>query len=204
MFGVEMLTAIAVGLFVGVLHAFDADHVIAMSSYANTSRKMSHILRYACKWGLGHGGVLLFLSTVLVLVGFQLPSWFVHYSEMAVGLLLIYLGLRLLMLVVRQTKDLHRSRIVQHDHTPLFIGMLHGVAGSAPMLALLPNMLKSQFLQHVAWFSLGCMLGMFSFGFMFAVVQTKYIQRNVNLAKGFTSVLATLSVGFGGYWLMSS
>ncbi|WP_016954369.1 hypothetical protein [Catenovulum agarivorans] len=200
----EFLNVVALGLFVGLVHALDADHVIAMSSFANTSTKISHILRYASKWGLGHGGMLLFLSALLVFIGLKLPNWLVYCSELAVGLLLIYLGIRLLRTVAHRSFDLTKSRLAEHDHTPLFIGMLHGVAGSAPVLALLPSMLQTQFLQHVGLFSLGCMLGMSSFGFMLALVQTRYIQSSVRLRSRFTYGMGFMSVGFGGYWLLGA
>ncbi|AWB66103.1 hypothetical protein C2869_06455 [Saccharobesus litoralis] len=206
MMDMQTLSALALGLFVGVFHAFDADHVMAMSSYANQTQKRLMVLKYASKWGLGHGGILLLLALTLVLVGYQLPNWFVHSAELAVGLLLIYLGARLFILFKRKRlvgyQDSSADKQTKKaDHVPLFIGMLHGVAGSAPMLALLPSMLDTQFLQHIGLFSVGCLVGMFCFGLGFSQIQAK-LNLHAKASQGFTLGLGSLSIGLGGYWLI--
>ncbi|MGJ8682635.1 hypothetical protein [Paraglaciecola sp.] len=202
MFDPQLWSVLLLGMMVGIFHAFDADHVVAMATLVSQKSKKKHILKYACKWGGGHGGVLLLLGGLLVFVGVELPSWFVHYAEMMVGVLLIYLGIRLWLFVskIRNNQDVKQQK---HDHAPLFIGMLHGVAGSAPVLALLPNMLESQFLLHVILFSLGCLFGMFCFGFALGSLQAYVKQMNTGLSHLFTRLLSVLSMGLGTFWIFS-
>ena len=165
------------------------NHVVSMVSFVDQKSKMKNILVYAAKWGLGHGSTLLLLGALLVFLDYQLPYWFVHYAEMLVGIVLIYLGLRLWLLLsnkselekYKSTKSKYNNshtqnteKPINHEHTPLFIGMLHGVAGSAPVFALLPHMVESQFLLHIGLFSLGCLLGMFFFGFRTDIISMAY------------------------------
>ncbi|MGJ8694333.1 MAG: hypothetical protein ACSHW0_17830 [Thalassotalea sp.] len=209
----SLFSVIALGMMFGIIHAFDADHIMAMATFSDQQTKRKHILTYAFKWGLGHGGILLVLGLLLAFIGFKLPEWFVHYSEMLVGVVLIYLGSKLILL-------LHNKNIIDldsaapklakplkgHDHTPLFIGMLHGVAGSAPLLALLPNMHESQFLLHIALFSTGCLVGMFCFGLVFGAYQThiKSIKHfKCNVANLLTRLLGVSSISLGAFWLLN-
>nr|WP_268820474.1 hypothetical protein [Paraglaciecola sp. G1-23] len=192
----------------GVIHAFDVDHIMAMATFSDQQSKRKHILTYAFKWGLGHGGILLCLGLLLAFIGYKLPSWFTYYAEMLVGVLLIYLGAKLLLLLHK--KDIFsfkqppnkQLKPNTHDHAPLFIGMLHGVAGSAPLLALLPNMLETQFLLHISIFSLGCLFGMFCFGLVFGSYQVHIKHVGANLANRLTQLLGLSSIGLGTFWVL--
>jgi len=152
---VSMLSVLGFGLVIGLFHAFDVDHVIAMATFVEQKSKLKPILYYAIKWGTGHGGILLLLGVLLAFIGIQLPDWFVHYSEITVGLLLIYLGCRVLGYLSKKDQTSAQSKNqsiiakLKHDHAPLLIGMLHGVAGSASVLMILPDLMKTQFLIHV-------------------------------------------------------
>ena len=100
----DTFSVMLLGLSIGIFHAFDADHVVAMSAYVNKESKYKAILGYAVKWGAGHGGILLALGLAIVLLGIGLPQWFVFSAEVAVGFLLIYLGVRLCLHLMRPNK----------------------------------------------------------------------------------------------------
>lgn len=210
MLGVDFLSVVILGMMVGIFHAFDADHVVAMATLVNQKSKKKQVLKYAIKWGSGHGGILLVLGCLLAFIGIKLPTWFVHYSEILVGVLLVYLGIRLWLFLKNNPQSTGRNstkKVTQkngkHDHAPLLIGMLHGVAGSAPVLALLPNMLESQFLLHIILFSLGCLLGMFCFGIVLGSFQTYVKHFNNGAANVFARLLSITSISLGTYWVFS-
>lgn len=196
----SIVSMIFFGMMFGVLHAFDADHVVSMASFVDQKSKTKHMLKYAAKWGFGHGGILFVLAAFLIFIGYQLPHWFVYYTEVFVGVVLIYLGIRLWRMVSKQAHDLKNQ---SHEHTPLFIGMLHGVAGSAPILALLPNMAESQFLLHIGLFSAGCLLGMFCFGLALALFQGQLKKLRREISNGFTRLLSLSTIGLGTFWLFN-
>lgn len=196
----NVISMIMFGIMFGVVHAFDADHVVSMASFVDQKSKINNVLKYAAKWGFGHGGILLVLAAFLVFIGYQLPHWFVYYAEVFVGIVLIYLGIRLWRMVAQQDNEIKANK---HEHTPLFIGMLHGVAGSAPILALLPNMVQSQFLLHIALFSAGCLIGMFCFGLAFALFQHQIKNLSSDITNGFTRLLSISTIGLGAFWLFN-
>jgi high-affinity nickel permease len=206
----SLFAVIATGIIFGIVHAFDVDHIAAMATFSDQQKSEKTILKYAFKWGVGHGGILLALGLALIFVGFTLPQWFVHYAEVMVGVLLIYLGLKLVFLMhnkglFNRSDSLSQQSAIptKHDHTPLFIGMLHGVAGSAPLLALLPNMLETQFIFHISLFSVGCLFGMFSFGYLFGSYQVHIKNTKENVAKVLTKTLGFSSIGLGTFWVFS-
>jgi nickel/cobalt exporter len=208
MMSTDFFSVVILGMMVGIFHAFDADHVVAMATLINQKSKKKQVLKYAIKWGGGHGGILLLLGCLLAFVGIELPRWFVHYSEIMVGVLLIYLGCRLWFFLKTHTQMAQKNSTDKlpehdqmHDHAPLFIGMLHGVAGSAPVLALLPNMLESNFLLHIGLFSLGCLLGMFCFGLALGSFQTYLKNFNSGISNVFARLLSIASISLGAYWI---
>ena len=81
--------------------------------------------------------------------------------------------------------------------------MLHGVAGSAPLLALLPNMLETQFILHISLFSIGCMFGMFCFGCIFGSYQLYVKQTKEKVTNALTQLLGFGSIGLGTFWLFN-
>ncbi|WP_440877065.1 urease accessory protein UreH domain-containing protein [Thalassotalea sp. PLHSN55] len=204
------LALLATGMFFGVIHAFDADHIMAMASFSGQHRDKKSILTHTLKWGMGHGGVLVILGLLLIFVGFQLPQWFVHYAEILVGVVLIYLGLKLILFlhhsgVFNLQSQLSKIKIFtgKHDHTSLFIGMLHGVAGSAPLLVIMPNMQQAEFILHISLFSLGCLVGMFCFGYAFSLYQTQLKNITNKVANIFTKLLGLSSIGLGTFWIVN-
>ncbi len=58
--------------------------------------------------------ILLVLAAFLVFIGYQLPHWFVYYAEVFVGVVLIYLGIRLWRMVSKQGHDIKNQ---SHEHT---------------------------------------------------------------------------------------
>jgi len=208
---VSILSVLGLGLIIGLFHAFDVDHVMAMATFVDQKSKLKPILYYAIKWGTGHGGVLLLLGASLFFLGIQLPEWFVHYAEITVGILLIYLGFRVFSYLNRnkhESTEINNKRKnvladLKHDHTPLLIGMLHGVAGSASVLMILPDLMKTQFFIHIALFSMGCLLGMFCFGLCLGFMQSLLNRHNRNMADIFTRCLGVSSIGLGTVWIFS-
>ncbi len=94
-----------------------------------------------------------------------------------------------------------------YAHKPVLIGMLHGLAGSAPALALIPAVARGQFGEAVLYlviFSLGVMLSMLFFGLGFAKIQQFLSVRYARFFSWSRYIIAFLSIGLGGFWLMQA
>ena len=158
---VELWSVLFLAFGLGMLHALDADHIIAISglSCQHTDKKDS--LFFCMRWAFGHGGALLLIGGAVMFLGMAIPANLSAIAENLVGLVLILIGLVVLWDIYRQRAHLHFHRHDgvsdhahwhshqhstqchqkdkhQHSHAPVFVGVLHGVAGSAPLLALLP------------------------------------------------------------------
>jgi cytochrome c biogenesis protein CcdA len=207
------ILALAFGL--GLLHALDADHILAVSTLASGRRADARQGRRLClRWALGHGATLLVLGTLAWSIGARLPDSVSHYAEGGVGLLLVGMGLWVLRDVRRRALrlDVHRhTGLPCHahwherqgspgDHGATLVGALHGLAGSAPLLALIPLATQQSLLAgllYLGLFSLAALLAMLLFGGLLGLLFTRLARwgaRGLALLQG---LIATGSVGLG-------
>jgi hypothetical protein len=201
----------------GLLHAFDADHIVAVSSLSARRKSWTAGVLYALKWALGHGGVLLLVAVATLYFRWQLPDFIPYSAEKFVGVILIVTGVSLLWTLYRQRVQLrvHRhgdvvhahlatsDKPVAHDHTPVLVGIVHGLAGSAPALALIPATLYQPWLAtgYVLIFSLGVLLGMLGFGLLLGHGQRFLQRRSPALLDGSRLLLGLCAMGLGAFWL---
>ncbi len=184
------LGIVPLALAVGGLHALDADHVMAVTNLASRRPALREAVTIAARWALGHGGVLLMLGLVVYVAGQAIPDALAQHTERLVALVLVGLGVHLLTVLWRSGARLRLHRHPGHGphlhwatpehtsepqdesltrarHGALLVGSLHGLAGSAPLLALLTagQLQRPELaLLYVASFSLGVLLVMCLFG----------------------------------------
>ena len=176
---------LGVAFALGLVHAFDADHVMALSVLATDERSGRQGAGAGLRWSLGHGVVLLCVGSSLFWLGRALPPEFSLAAERAVGLAMVALGFYVWVDLARRRAHLHfhehdglaphahwhshsdarQDRRVDrhhHEHAASFVGALHGLAGSAPILALLPAAARSPGLGviYLLVFGLGVALAM--------------------------------------------
>lgn len=233
------LALLSLGFGLGLLHALDADHIMAVSSLAYSKdgtdkglaqRNRMQTIRFCIQWAIGHGGILLLLGSLVLFAGVAIPENISLLAEKAVGIILMSLGLWIfwqfyknrLQLRVHSheglthvhlshaNSDIGSEKITKqsrHDHRPVLVGITHGLAGSAPVLAIVPLAQSGQGwfgLMYVAMFSLGVVLTMLVFGLFFSKFQNALENYSRRLFDASRLFLASLSIGFGGYWLFSA
>ena len=222
------LVTLALGL--GIMHALDADHVMAVSGLASTrasSRKDS--MWFCLRWAVGHGVSLLTIGSCVYLLGMAIPDQLSHYAEHAVGVVLVIIGLLIVYDLLRKNAHLHfhqhdglpehahwhthgkstvhhRDRH-RHQHGAVMVGILHGTAGSAPLLVLVPLAKLNSAYYGIAYliaFSLGVLLAMLLFGGLIGSLYrwlSRWGTRSVTLLR---SIIATSSITFGAYLLLGA
>jgi hypothetical protein len=212
-----VLILLAAALPLGVLHAFDPDHLLAVSTLvsrsdakgqqgdAKASRRQAW--RYGFFWALGHGGLLCLIAMATIVFHWALPAALPLWAERFVGVILIVAGASMLLALVRghALADPHHHGLVSGERAPFAVGMVHGLAGSAAMLAVVPVTLQSPSagLGYVLVFSLGVMAGMMGFGLLFGQIQmwlTTMVPRVVNAVRG---AIGTLAIAMGVIWLQA-
>lgn len=161
--GAPLGVALLIAFVLGLRHASDPDHLVAVTSLVAADRgDTRRAARLGVWWGLGHGGTLLVIGLPLILFKSELPSWLELGAERAVGVVILVLAGRVLVKWkrgdYRSTAHPAHEEVHRHLHegdpphahagrTPrqaFGIGLLHGVAGTGAVVLLLIAALPTQ------------------------------------------------------------
>ena len=144
------------GLLVGLRHSFEPDHLTAIGNLVVETRDARRGALLGAMWGLGHTLSLLVVGIVLLAVGAAIPVSVSAWFECAVGAMLVMLGALSIHRALREGSAgailRHRHGGREHEHAtgaphvhvgrtafawrPLVIGLVHGLAGSGALTAL--------------------------------------------------------------------
>jgi high-affinity nickel permease len=86
------LAILAIGFVLGMRHATDPDHVIAVSTIVSRERSFLKAGFIGILWGLGHTLTILVVGAAIILFGLAIPVRAGLAMEFCVGLVLILLG----------------------------------------------------------------------------------------------------------------
>src|SRR5882724_2032875 len=89
---ITLLSIIALGFFLGMRHATDPDHVIAVTTIVSRERKISRAAWIGVFWGAGHTLTIFVVGTAIILFDLVIPARLGLSMELSVGLMLILLG----------------------------------------------------------------------------------------------------------------
>jgi len=88
-----LLSILLLGFFLGMRHAMDSDHVIAVTTIVSRQRKISEAALTGIFWGIGHSLTLLVVGGAIILFSVVIPERVGMSLEFCVALMLILLGL---------------------------------------------------------------------------------------------------------------
>jgi ABC-type nickel/cobalt efflux system permease component RcnA len=170
--GAPLLVALAIAFVLGLRHASDPDHLVAVTSLvAADGGETRDATRLGAFWGLGHAAALMVIGLPLIAFKSELPAGLEAGAEKAVGVVIIVLAARVIWKWVRGDFRLgrhvhgpasdvpereshrhlradgepgHRHRRVRSPHQAFGIGLLHGLAGTGAVVLLLLAALPSQ------------------------------------------------------------
>src|SRR3982075_3930966 len=134
-----LVTVLALGFLLGMRHATDPDHVVAVTTIVSQQRSLARAARTGVLWGLGHTATILLVGGAIIVLKVRLSSIPPRLGlslEFAVAVMLVVLGLL--------TLAAGERRVVDSTARPITVGFVHGLAGSAavatlPQVALIPN-----------------------------------------------------------------
>ncbi len=89
---ITLLAIIFLGFFLGMRHATDPDHVIAVTTILSRHRTVRHAALIGILWGLGHSLTILLVGAAIILFSVVIPPRIGLTMELCVGLMLILLG----------------------------------------------------------------------------------------------------------------
>jgi hypothetical protein len=207
MTGVSLDSLLALGFLLGLRHATEADHLAAISTIVTERRSLLSSSLVGAFWGLGHTLALLIAGVGVLLLRYQLTDRMVHVFELCVGIMLVLLGANVLRTLAGQdASHTHpHTAVGPHSHAdvglvwrPLLVGMVHGVAGSAPLLLLALTVMSSPLaaFSYIAVFGVGSIMGMTTMSLLVGVPArlTTHFARTNQAVRGLSGLF---SVGLG-------
>lgn len=90
---ISLLSIVALGFFLGMRHATDADHVVAVTAIVSRERSIRSAALIGVLWGLGHTITIFLVGSLIILFGIVIPPRLGLTMELSVGLMLILLGI---------------------------------------------------------------------------------------------------------------
>lgn len=234
----NIISILSLAFGLGIIHALDADHIMAVSGLASTRSNTRNCITFCLRWAMGHGTSLMIIGISVFAMGLAIPHTLSHYAEHAVGFLLIAIGIWIIWTLLRTNAHLHfhkhdglpqhahwhqhddshsnsdkntRNNRAnhfdnhdndphQHQHSAILVGVLHGAAGSAPLLVLIPMAkLDSPWIgiTYLVIFSLGVLLAMLFFGGMLGNLYKQLSKWGDKAVRLLRLVIATSAIGFG-------
>lgn len=221
---ITFFSVLALGFILGIRHAIEPDHVIAVSTIASQSKKLWHASLAGVFWGIGHTVTLFVVGLIVILMKNKIPEKWAMSLEFLVGIMLVYLGVR----TILSFKNIHihkhshdgedhahvhsHQNSGEHDHKhkhknttylgSMFIGLVHGLAGSGAMVLLTMSTVKSigEAAAYILIFGVGTVIGMLLFttiiGIPFVLSKKR---RTVN--RTFGLIAGVISIVFGVYYM---
>ena len=191
------LSAAMLGFLLGLRHATDADHVVAVTAIVARERTLGRAARVGALWGLGHSLTLLLVGGAIVLFRLVIPPRLGLGLEFGVALMLILLGFDNL----RDKSDPH-SHVAGLGTTgfrPVVIGVVHGLAGSAAVALLVLATIRETgwALAYLAVFGIGTIAGMMIVTVVLAAPALYATTRVVRFHRGIRVAAGALSLLFG-------
>ncbi|MBX2840917.1 MAG: sulfite exporter TauE/SafE family protein [Flammeovirgaceae bacterium] len=198
----QLFGLLTTGFFLGIQHSFDADHVAAVSTIASNNKNLRKSALVGAYWGIGHSLSLLAIGVLVLVFKITLPEIISQYFDVAVGVLLVYLGLVMLrsyylkkdQSVIEQDENSSHK----HIHKSFFIGILHGLAGSAAVMLLVLSSIDSMMdgLLFMLCFGVGTIMGMMVSG---TIIGYSFLltQKYRKFGNAYLIVIAVISIGIG-------
>jgi ABC-type nickel/cobalt efflux system permease component RcnA len=187
---------------VGFTHAFEIDHLLAVSSIASRRKSVFMAIKDGIFWGLGHTSTILAIGICMILAKVVVAEQVFHYFEAGVGFMLILLGAQR----IWKTWQHEKNHALAHDHhephghrLAYGVGLVHGLAGSGTLVLLVMTELKTAWegIAYILIFGLGSIGGMLLASGIFGLPFSSKISTSPTVHRGLTLLSSLLCIGFG-------
>ncbi len=227
----QLWPAYVTAFALGAGHALEVDHMVAVTAFVGSRPRLRTAVGFGMRWALGHSVVVLMVGGGLALAGVRAPVSVQDWAELGVGLMLVALGVWAIgaarQLHVHAPQDhgghahlhthaaggahhghTHRDQaeaVRHHRHLPTVVGALHGLAGTVPVVALIPVALmpsKMAALAYLGAFGAGTILAMVAYAVLAAAAVGR-LAASARLARRMAFVTAAASLLVGLWWIVA-
>jgi ABC-type nickel/cobalt efflux system permease component RcnA len=188
----QAIAVLSLGLFLGLKHATDADHVVAVTTFVSQESSILRSCWIGAFWGIGHTLSLAIAGILVIGLKVNFPEWLSERLELGVAAMLVLLGANVIVRTFArrqksQARPCARCRTTaRHDHCtfifphspslmdsqglrPLLTGMVHGAAGSWLSCCWCFRPSASSALPLHPHLGFGSILRMFAISFLLAI-----------------------------------
>jgi ABC-type nickel/cobalt efflux system permease component RcnA len=223
----EILVVLGVGFLLGIRHALDADHIVAVSTIASRTGNLMKSTMSGLYWGMGHTLTLFVIGLVFITLKIAIPEKVALSMEMLVGIMLVILGWTTFNTFKRKKVHAHvhkhkgekeehvhfhsHAESEEHQHVHIskperksfLVGMVHGLAGSGALVLLLMSSMKSvaEASIYITFFGAGTILGMILFAFVIGLPFVLLAKYTVHLERRMGMAAGILSILFGLFFM---
>lgn len=166
----EVLTVLVAGFLLGVRHATDSDHVVAVATIVTRERTLRGAARIGAAWGIGHSVTLLAVGGAIIAFKLVVPERLALSLELCVAAMLVALGAMNIGAFAPSLRSAHHPA-AHHVHAEsrerrslrsFSVGLVHGLAGSAAVALLVLSTIQASTwaLAYLALFAFGTVLAM--------------------------------------------
>jgi ABC-type nickel/cobalt efflux system permease component RcnA len=221
---ITLFSILGLGFVLGIKHAIEPDHVIAVSTIASQSKKLMRSSLAGVFWGIGHTATLFIIGIILILMKGEIPEKWAMSLEFLVGIMLVYLGVTTIISFknIHLYKQEHDGEVNKHVHShvhdgrhehihqykkvsyikSMFIGLVHGLAGSGAMVVLTMSTVNSAWegAIYILIFGTGTVIGMLFFTTLIGIPFV-FSAKKFSLNKTLTQATGVISTVFGIYYM---
>lgn len=215
----ELGLALIGGLTLGGIHAFDVDHIAAVTAFTSKHPDPKKAMSFGVVWGLGHTATLLLFGGLSAALKFVIPPIVESIAEAAVGLFLVGIGIWVLRDVTRRAhvhvhkhnhdgmEHVHfhshvRSEDHRHKHSMFLMGATHGLAGTASIMVIIPIAISQTLMTSLVFlmvFGVGTIVSM---GIFASVMGTlSHYAKAKNVLRHVKSIAGAVSLLVGILWM---
>jgi high-affinity nickel permease len=208
-------------LYAGLIHAFEADHILAVTNIVSQRTNLFSAVKDGVFWGLGHTSTIFLVGVIMIVFKVHIPAGAFSYFEAIVGLMLVVVALYRLYIFLRdeQTILIFHKHVREHAgenkhlHTHIHlkgkhlhkasygIGFIHGLAGSGTLVVLIMTQIESiaNSILYLVIFGTGSIVGMTLVAGIFSVPFSQKLMRSKLLRTILIVVSSGLCFTYGCY-----
>jgi sulfite exporter TauE/SafE len=232
--GTSVAALLVFSFAAGLKHATEPDHVAAVSTIVSDRKNIWSSSLVGGLWGVGHTLALVIAGIAVIAFHFEIGERLANILELGVGVMLLFLGAQTLWKVYRGGEvhshvHVHGGVIHAHPHVhdadavkvhslpapthhglklspkPLFVGLVHGLAGSGALMLLILATIPSPTvaIAYILIFGIGSIGGMMLMSMVIGLPFHFASGRFLSLDKWLRSGAGLFSLTFGIIWIVT-